>query len=200
MTPKKMNLVLKGSLVVLALATLGGLYFANQKLTTLALHTTQLKADIEVSNEKLKIYESTQAKIDQLSYVKDLAAEILPQNENQSAIVAELAEFARRSNLQTNSIEFISTDGKSTATSTGAKTVAPPTGVAIVPVSFAVSGGAKYDDVLTFLHYIEDNRRKMQVTQISLTPDTKNGDLLDNVNLSINLFVKKESTAAGAKK
>ena len=192
MTPKKMNLALKVLIGVLIAITVAGLYFANQKLTRLATETAKLKTDIEVTNQRIKDYELTEAKVNQLSYVKDLAAQIVPQNEDQSAIVAELAEFARRSNLQTGAITFDETAQTTTAPVTStAKAVKPPAGVGIVPVIFTVGDSAKYEDVLAFLRYIEANRRKMQVTQITLTPNGDNGNLLDNVILSLNLFVKK---------
>lgn len=196
MTPKKTNLILKIILAVLALLVTAALYFANLTMTELAEHTSKLKADIEVTGQQLESYEITKAKVDELSYVKNLAQKILPESENQSAIVAELSEFAKRSNLATNSITFdtAAASTSSASSSDAAKTQKPPSGVEIVPVTFVVENGARYDDLLSFLKYIERNRRKMQVTQISLTPSPTDGDVLDDVTLSINLFVKKAST------
>lgn len=193
MSPKKMNLVLKISLVAIAVIILSGVFLADSKLSDLAINTSKLKAEIEVTNKKLDNYELTKVKIDELSYVKDLAAKILPQSEDQSVVVAELSDFAKRSNLTTGSISFVVDDtlvSKDPAAAAAAAKTKPPDGVKIVPVEFTVSGSASYEDVLSFLKYIEQNRRKMQVTEISLTPDSEKNGSLKEISISLNLFVK----------
>jgi Tfp pilus assembly protein PilO len=187
MTPKKMNLFLKITLLVIVVFVMAGLFFADSVLEGVAKNNSRLKAEVEITNKKLENYEVTKAKIDELGYVEDLAKEILPQNENQSIVVAELAEFAQRANLATGSITFVEeVDSKNKA----------PVGVKIIPVKFTVSKTASYQDVLDFLKSIEENRRKMQVTQISLTPDSEDGNKLEDVSLTLNLFVR----SSGAKK
>jgi len=193
MSPKNMNLALKISLVAIAVIILSGVFLADSKLSNLAVNTSKLKAEIEVTNKKLENYELTKVKIDELSYVKDLAAKILPQSEDQSVVVAELSDFAKRSNLTTGSISFVVDDtlvSKDPAAAAAAAKTKAPDGVKIVPVKFTVSGSASYEDVLSFLKYIEQNRRKMQVTEISLTPDSENKGSLKEISISLNLFVK----------
>jgi hypothetical protein len=199
MTPKKMNQLLKISLGAVTVLIIAAIYFANNKLTEVATNTSKLKAEIEITNQKLKNYEVTKSKIEELSYVKDIAAKVLPQNEDQSAVVAELADFAKRSNISTGSISFVDSTltNKLPSAKTKAKAINPtPQGVSIIPVKFEVSGDAKYEDVLSFLKYIENNRRKMQVTEIALTPSGDNGDVLNNVSISLNLFAKKSTVGA----
>lgn len=189
-----MNKALKGVLVALVILFSVGLFYADKRLQAVALNTKNLKAEIEIENKKIQNYELTKLKIAQLEYVKDAAHQILPKDENQSVIVAELTEFAKRSNLSTGAINF--TDEKQTQTATTNKDTKPksgaPEGVRIVPVIFEVSEGAAYSDVLDFLNYIEQNRRKMQVTQISLTPNPDDGARLNDVSIGINLFVKDD--------
>ncbi len=194
MSPKKMNRTLKIILLVIIILIVAGLFFADKKLQHVSKQTVELKAQIEADSKKLAIYELTKIKVDELGYIKNLAAQILPQNEEQSVVVAELAAFAKRSNLQTGSITFA--EGTQAAAPTNsknkdkAKVSTVPKGVELVPVVFTVSESASYEDVLGFLKYIEQNRRKMQITQISLTPNSDDANKLDDVSVSLNLFVK----------
>ena len=191
MNAKTMNKLLKITLVGLFVVVLLGLFFADKKLTDAANSTTQLKAQAEIDSKRLENYELTKIKIEELGYVKDIAKQILPDSENQSVIVAELAEFGRRSNLQTGSITFAEA-AKTTSKDPKDKAANKvPEGVAVVPVVFTVSETAQYQDLLNFLKYIEQNRRKMQITQISLTPNLDNGEELQDISVSLNLFVKK---------
>lgn len=191
MTPRKMNKVLKISLAALAVLVAVGIYFADKQLQSVAGEISRLRAEIEITNQNLDNYELTKTKIDELSYVKDLADEILPQTEEQSIIVAELSEFAKRSNLSTGSIEFTD-ESSSSAGSSAATTKKAPAGVEVVSVVFSVSDEASYQDVLEFLRYIEGNRRKMQVTRVSLTPGS-GGQKIADLTVSLNLFVKKKA-------
>jgi len=188
MTPRKMNKLLKFSLLILAVLVLVGLYFADKKLQSVAQEISRLRAEIEISNQNLDNYELTKAKVAELNYVKELADDILPQTEEQSIIVAELSEFAKRANLSTGSIQFA--DESSNSGSPTKKKA--PAGVEIVPVAFNVSEEASYNNVLEFLRYIEGNRRKMQVTQVSLTPSSEGQNIAD-LTVTLNLFVKKKA-------
>lgn len=196
MSPKKMNRILKIFLSVIIFLVVVGLFFADKKLQQVSKQTVVLKAQIEADNKKLDIYELTKIKVAELGYIKDLAAQILPQSEEQSVVVAELAEFAKRSNLQTGSITFAEEVKAAAPTDSKKKTKKStvPKGVEVVPVVFTVSESAPYEDVLDFLKYIEQNRRKMQVTQISLTPNGDDANKLEDVSVSLNLFVKSAKT------
>lgn len=191
MTPRKMNKALKISLALLAVLVAVGIYFADKQLQSVAGGISRLRAEIEITNQNVDNYELTKTKIDELSYVKELADEILPQTEEQSIIVAELSEFAKRSNLTTGSIEFTD-ESSSSAGSSASKTKKAPAGVEVVSVVFSVSEEASYQDVLEFLRYIEGNRRKMQVTRVSLTPGS-DGQKIADLTISLNLFVKKKA-------
>lgn len=196
MTPRRMNQILTASLILLVLMAAVGLYFANKKLTLIAQQTAHLKAQVEVGNYQIATYEKTKSKIDSLDYVEALAAKVLPEEQEQSLTVAELSEFALRSRLSVAEITFaeLSTT-KTTTKSTGKSTVktAIPKGVSVIPISIKFRPGSRYDNVLEFLKSVEQNRRKMQVTNISLTPDEKNRMLLSQVSVDINLYARDKT-------
>ena len=59
-------------------------------------------------------------------------------------------------------------------------------------MSIKFQDGSRYDYLLEFLKSVEDNRRKMQVTNISLTPDADNRALLKSVTVELNLYVRSQ--------
>lgn len=196
-TPKQMNQILKIALGFLIVASVAGLYFANGKLTSVASETSKLKADTVIAQKQLATYQKTKTQVDSLSYVNELANKVLPTDTNQSAIVAEISEFALRSNLTLSKITF--TDAKTAVTPSATKsTLAVPKGVVIIPLTIQIKAGAKYTNLLAFLKTVEGNQRKSQVTNISLVPDSKDRSVLSQVTIQMNLYAQQP--VAGSKK
>ncbi len=186
MNAKRMNLLIKIALVLSLVAISAGLYFANKKLTTLASNTSQLKADVEVSEKQIINYEITKEKVTKLSYVNELAAQVLPAQEDQSTVVAELNLFARQTVLSISKIEFVQP-----GSSGSGKKPATPAGVNVTPVNIEIAEGASYSNLLKFLNLLETNRRRSQVSNISISPDDENINRLNQVTISLNLYTKK---------
>lgn len=188
MTPRKMNLALKITAGLVIVASLVFLYFANNRLSNIAKETASLKAQIEVSDNQLQIYEVTKKRVESLSYVEGLANQVLPATEDQSVIVAEITQFARNSNLQIGEINFI--EGQAA----GSKKAAPISGVKVTAFTIQIGGGATFENLLSFLRAIEGNRRKSQVTSINISPDSNSPGSLSNVTISLNLYTRTGAT------
>lgn len=194
MTPRLMNKILKGLMIVVALLLLACLYFGDKRVAGVAMETSRLKAVVEVNQQQIKIYDQTKKKVATLGYVNELANKVLPPDKEQSAIVAEVSEFAKRSNLSVSQITF-SEVAKTTGAAPAAKTnLVIPKGVQVIPVTIQMQSGATYNDVLDFLKTVENNQRKMQLTSINLKPNLDDRQILDQVNISMNLYAKPSST------
>lgn len=197
MTPRSMNKVLKLSLLFLGLLTVAVLYFANARLTNIAKETAKVRAEVEAGHQQIETYQQTKAKVDSLGYVTELANKVLPKDPDQSAAVAELSQFAVRSGLQVSQITFVDA-GKTTPTSTSSKDSKKksiiPKGVTIVPVEIQLLPGANYNSLLDFLKSIENNRRKTQITSITIAPDVKDRSKLSQVTIDLNLYAKQAKT------
>jgi Tfp pilus assembly protein PilO len=185
MTPVRLNMILKIGLGLTVIGAILGLYMADSKLSQVAKETSRLKAEVEVQQKQITIYETTKNKIEDLSFVDDLADKVLPSTQDQSLVVAEVSQFAVRSNLSVAQISF--TEQPSTAK----KPASAPGGVTVTPLTVQLKAGARYDDLLNFLKQIEQNRRKMQVSDINLSPDAKDRTKLSQVTVVLNLYSKK---------
>lgn len=193
MTPKKMNTTLRYSILILAALLIAGLYFANQKLTTLAEETAKLKADVVVQERQLAAYQTTKSAVDSLRDIEDLSAKVLPAQQEQSLTVAELSAFAQRSSLRIKELTFADPPEEKKSKSKKEKS-AIPKGVVITPVSISFEENVRYDYFLDFLRAVEENRRKMHITSISLVPNEINRNLLEEVSVHMNLYVKDADT------
>lgn len=187
MTPKRMHTILLCILGLLIAVTIGGLYFANQRLTSIANETARLSAEIEVSNKQIDTYTLTKIKVDSLDYVGELAGKVLPEDKEQSVVVAELSQFALRANLTVAGIEFA--DPASSSSGDKKKSTIPK-GVEVIPIVVKFNN-ARYEDLLEFLRTVENNRRKMQINNINLQPDEDDRTILSEVSVAINLYAKK---------
>ncbi len=189
MTPLKMNTFLKATLIVFLVSTLIGLFFANKRLTQTAEQTRTLKADILIDQKQLEIYEKSQTQLASLSYVEDLIKTVLPEEQDQSSVVAEISEFALRSGLNVSQITFPDA-AKSTSKKNAKPSLVVPRGVSVVPVTVQLAAGSRYENLLTFLRTLEDTKRKSQVTNITLTPDAEDRTKLSQVTIVVNLYTK----------
>ena len=195
MTPKRMNQILKIFLILLCVITIAGLYFADRKLAALANETARLKAEVEVSQKQIDSYTITKAKVENLQYVEELASQVLPKDDEQSTVVAELSQFALRSQLSVSEITF--PEGSTAAKNSAAKsTKVVPKGVDVIPITVRFKEGSSYNNLLSFLRLVENNRRKTQVTNVDLKPDTEDRSVLSEVTVELNLYAKEPSTAA----
>ena len=195
MTPRRMNHVLKITILLLVIVVAGGIYFADKQLKSIASDTARLRAQVEIGDKQLTTYQATKQKVDSLSYVQELAGKVLPEQQEQSLTVAEISQFALRARLTVEDITFVdttkTTTTKTKSTDKKAKSTIPK-GVSVIPMSIKFQDGSRYDYLLEFLKSVEDNRRKMQVTNISLTPDVDNRALLKSVTVELNLYVRSQ--------
>lgn len=196
MTPKKMNNILWVVLVALIVTLGAGLYFANQIGTKLANNTNKLRAEAQINQKKLEIYRVSKERSETLDYVDDLAEQILPGDHNQSATIAEISQFASRASLGVADITFDlpnAEDAKAARKKKDEASKALPKGVEVVPVTLSLQEGARYNNILEFLETMENNRRKMQVVNVSLTPSEDNRNVFEQVIFRINIYARQDS-------
>lgn len=192
MNPKQTHRILVVSLVLIILMSIAGLYFANKRLTSLANNTAKLNAKAEIDKEKLQAYRQTKLKVESLSYVDQLADKVLPADAEQSTVVAEISQFAARSGVAVDSVNFESNlKSAPVAANKGSKKAAIPAGVTTIPISIKLSNGVEYSNLLNFLQSIENNRRKSQITSIELSPDLANRSRLNQVRIVLNVYARK---------
>ncbi len=190
---KKAFFIMLAVLAATLAASGGGFYLADQTLQKSSKEISDLKADQEIIERQITIYEDARKKIEELSFIDDLANQVLPSTKEQAEIIGELRSFAETSSLAIQSIDFDS--GNSLNTNLDTSQTQPATGipgVLVLPVGVVFQSSdtsPAFDNFVGFLEKIEQNRRKMQITEISMTPSSKNPSVLSAASLSIEIFV-----------
>lgn len=196
---KKIFLIIVASIVVMAAASGGAVYFSDQSLQQQAQEISDLKADQAILDEQIQIYRNDKSKVEELAFIDDVANQVLPQNKEQSTVIAEIYTFADQIGLQIGSLDFggAGSMGSADLDVSQTTTVTGLTGVRVLPTNVTIEGGsadpnlkATYTKLLAFLRKIEVNRRKMQVVGLDLTPSTENRNELTSISLTINIYLK----------
>lgn len=186
MTPKKAFIIISG---LVALTILGGAtvyYFADKYLSTKAKEISTLKAELEIVEFKIANARNAESELERLSFIKEVANDVLPPEKIQSDVVGELIEFARQTNTRLGGINFQPTDAGPAVALSQTKPLEGVPGVNTLPITLTVN--ARYEDLLRFLQQLEGNRRKMQVENMTLAPEESTGRI--NSNIEINVYVR----------
>lgn len=177
------NILLVGAtLVVFTLASSTAQKKSNQ--------ISNLKADSQTNDELLNYYKVLQNTLNNNKGLQATLQAVLPSDKDQSAALTDLDKFSKSTNVTITQIGF----NPGTNTTSG-KTLTSPSsikGVSIITVSLTCSS-VRYEDLLAFLHDIETTQRRMQVATIDISPNATNPDLLDQVTLTINIYLKPGS-------
>ncbi len=211
MNSKRVYQIMLGLVGVLFIALLAGAYGVNNLMSS---HSKKL-VDFKLQNAVLTRQETDLAKakaeIKANAGLEEIAESVVPQDKDQAEAVREIANIAVDSGIgQLSSVTFpASTLGNGVAkigtttvpTTSNANSITNKltqltpvvgiTGVYQLQITIAQTADnlVPYDQFITFLSKLEQNRRTAQVTGLTLTPDTKNPDMVA-FTLIVNEFIK----------
>jgi hypothetical protein len=140
--------------------------------------STQRAISEALSNQQTTL---TKNKTDLVKYkdLNDIAKSVVPQDKDQAEAVREIVNIASQSGISgLSSITFpASTLGNKATIKGGLTQLTPVKGISGVydlkiTVTQEAEGNTTYDQFLTFLRNLEQNRRTAQVTSINVTPST----------------------------
>ena len=207
MNATTLRLLLSLSVVALLAVGIGLFFLAFQKLKESATDVQVINAQAQSSNDNLialrqlekKLGESTQS----IQRAKDIVAES-KSYEYQDKIIADLEAYAVASRLSVASYSFAAGDGAASsgapaapttpapATTPGAAATTPApasVGLKSTTISLSLAGGSNYENLMTFINYIEQNLTKMQLSGISLTRDDQTNAITSG-ELTIEVYIR----------
>lgn len=219
MTPKKINIILVASIVLLLIGFIGGAYLINSTLQKQADHLTKSKAKFMAQEEEKVVLKRAKSDIKKYAYLNNIAQTIVPEDKDQAQTVREIVNLAAKNGIDISSITFpASTLGKvgngtaaapssqSAATLINPKASDKPTKTdmlsQLVPVK-SVPGvyqltinvqnnpnrAPKYPQLIQFLKDLETNRRTALISSINLSPK-KNDPNSVSFELTLNEYIK----------
>jgi hypothetical protein len=198
MTAIQLRMILIGTII--AIFVLGGLgfYFVQAQLNTFAVDVSHANEDASTSNNDIAVLQSLQKKLessqDNVARTKKIVADSKSYT-YQDQIISDLNAYAARAGITIASYTFNAggPGGTSAAASAGASTATA--GQTIIPglksttVSVNLKSPTKYDNLLNFVHSIEQNLTKMQIAGISLTKGQNSSEVSTNA-LSIEVYIQ----------
>ncbi|MEO6513639.1 MAG: hypothetical protein ABIR37_03040 [Candidatus Saccharimonadales bacterium] len=197
MSSKKLYFVLLGLILLLGIGTIAGAYETDQLLQQRSnLLVEQKAASVASENQQTQLAKNKKD-ITKYKDLNTIAKTIVPQDKDQAQAVLEIVRLAQQSNIpRLSSVTFpTSTLGAKPLTGATATTTPVPTannkltqlipvkgitGVYDLQITIQQSENAAvpYSTFIAFLQNLEQNRRTAQVSNISVTPSSKNPNLV----------------------
>lgn len=178
---------------VLAVGLVAAVYFGISSLQANADDLEKAKVQQEVVDMQELSLIQAKADIQEYSELEELARRIIPQEKDQARTVRELIAIAEDTGIAISTVSFPSSNlGTSQAASDQQSVVTQATPVEGIPgllelnMSVGVSNPTTYNQFISFLDGLEQNRRTSQVQSISIVPDSDNRNLL---TFTVNLVV-----------
>jgi len=195
-SPKKVFYGLLGLVGLIIAGGAGTFYLFDTQLSKLNQDVSKLLAEQEAIGNQITLFEDAEEKIEELSFVQDLSDEVLPSSKQQANVVAELKKFIVDAGLQFDSVTFSGSElGSGGLNLSQTQAQSGLAGVRILPATAVIRAGASYSQVIDLLRTIENNQRKMQVTDIALTPES-GASTFSSITVQIDVYVRADQPAA----
>jgi len=196
MTSKRMYFILLGLIGLLFVGLLVGTYGVNQLLHSKAKHLVDLKLQTQVLDQQKLGLNNAKKQVATYTQLNTIAKSIVPADKDQAEAVREISNLAAQSGItQLSSVTFpqstlggLGTAGASsltTSTPTAASSaknnltqLTPVKGASglyqlQITIQQTADDPVPYNQFLTFLSKLEQNRRTAQVSSVILQPDAK---------------------------
>jgi len=180
MSPSKLTVIL--SFVVVIIIGLGviGFIYSRNLLATKASETAAVSATAASSNEGVQSLTNARTILDANKDIELKAANLASDSKNymyQNLITSDIGSIAERAGVVVTGWQFpVSSSTTSTTGTTSAIATALSGGVKETTVDVSIKSPLQYDKLMAFIHYIEQNSNKMQISKVSITasPESKN--------------------------
>ncbi len=204
MTTKRIYWVMIGVNVVLAFGILGCVVLGDKMLKKQSDVIISKKLENAVLENEQTALKQAKADLEKYTELKQIAKQIVPQEKDQALTTREIITLAESAGIKIGSIGFPSSnlgsaakkpaDGAAANATSAISQAKPVTGIKdLLELQIIVTSDtarpSTYNQLITFLSKLENNRRTAQVSQISIQPDAKNTSSL-NFSLTLTLYIK----------
>lgn len=211
MNSKKVFYIMLGAVGLLGILLVTTVLLGDKVLKKQADKLTALKLDNAVLESQQTALVQAKKDIETYAELEAIAKKVVPQDKDQARATREIVNLAKESGIRISSVSFpasnlgtfvpkpAATEGDSSAAP--AAPAAPPLtqvkavdgipGVYQLEISVISdpTSPTNYDDIITFLDKLEQNRRTAHVSQITIQPEAQNRSAL-SFNLLLTVYVK----------
>jgi hypothetical protein len=177
LTATALRLILIVSMFIIAALGVVGFSFVSDGLRETANNVSQTVAEAGASQNNVQVLQQIQTKLAEDKDAVERARSIVAESQSyqyQDQIIKDLTDYANRSRIGITNIDFAATKSSSTQSTT--QTPAPqqstaPSGVNSTIVTITLENPVDYTSLLRFIHAIEQNLTKMQISQVGISKD-----------------------------
>ncbi len=198
-TETKMRLVLTGLLLLILAGMVTGFLFAYSLLKDTAEQVSRTQSEAEYSDAKLNQIILQQQEMEKYQDVVDKAEQIVAESKKyqyQNQIIEDLSKYAKQAKLDIRSFDFkeagsptAKKPNQSTAGNANNSTQKPNNKLKSTLVEIRLGNNPSYTKLLHFIHLIEQNLTRMQITSLTMNGD-RGGGPTSRQNLTIEVYVK----------
>lgn len=185
LTASKVRIVLI-ILLVLSVVGLGlGAWWLQGMLVKNTIAEDHAKIDSQISSQEVERLQQLQKELAGKQDVVERASQIASTANNyqyQDQVVGDLKSYAERNGIIIGSFDF------GTQASANAQA---PAGTTLTPFTLTLKGPVEFAKFMRFLSDIENNLTKIQVSNLTLSPDPSNSKLVTNPVLGLLVYLKK---------
>ncbi len=210
-TAPRLRVILSVAMVLLFLAGGGVFYLGYTQLSETAAEVGEQVATAKQSESTIQRLETLQSELESKKDVVSRVSQVTADSQNyayQDRLVNDLTVYANRANLTIKNISFSSQtasggggvptpeaapnpDGAAADEGQipGATGTPPAAGASLktATVDITLESPVNYEDLLNFLHYIEENLTKLKLSRVVLTKSDADSVTIDVLNLEVYL-------------
>ena len=185
-------------IIALALILLGigvGFYLGYSSLKSVASETSKAQSEADASDQKLTQLQNTKLELEKNADIVKKAEQVVAESKSyqyQNQIINDLTTYASQSGMTIKSFTFSDSSSDSSGQTTqgqGGSTTSIPN-VNSVMVTVELGGDMSYLATLRFVHLIEQNLTRMQISDLSLSGgDTGQQDGAQEQTQTLNIEV-----------
>ncbi len=204
---KKLYFVMLGVVLALCLGVGAIVYLGNAMLSSQSKKVVSLKLDNEVIESQQTALGKAKQDVQRYTALDQIAKQIVPQDKDQAKVTREIVSIATDLGIKISNVTFpasslgtIVPKQPSSSTTPAPVPTTPTTQLKAVDgisnlyqlditITSDTAKPISYNNLIAFLDRMEQNRRTSQVTQITITPDSKNRSLL-NFSITLTVYTK----------
>lgn len=177
--------VLIGIILLVVVVTVGANWQLQNMLSAEITTTNNLKRDADESSNNLAKAKNLQTYMQLHSSDVEKAASIIAETKTyqyQNQIIEDVTRYANAVGLSI--LEFNFPESTASATKKTTNTLKS------ITAEVTLRKPVEYTNFIRFLKYIEQNLTKMQITDISITPNPDNPKLIDSPTVGLEVYIK----------
>ena len=197
LTASSARIVLALFLLIILAAMVAGSYFAYSFLSTTSKEVADMQTEASAVDMKIQNLLKLKDQLEKNPVATKKAEQIVADSKSyqyQNQIINDLSIYAAKANVPIQSFTFqdSSTSSAKSSSSSSQTTTKKPTsvnGVKSITVSIQLGNKVPYNNLLHFLHLVENNVTRMQISGVSISRGEQRGEVSAQ-SLELGVYVR----------